>query len=296
MIFMPSFDTSDDDALRQALDAALESHVNRIDAAPRLQEAIRYALLGPGKRLRPMLCVHAARLGTPPPSILSIAGAIEMIHAYSLVHDDLPSMDNDALRRGRPTLHIAFDEATAILAGDALLTLAFETLSLPLEGVQPETQVKLLQLLAKASGGAGMVGGQYLDLSAEGRFGEAEPFKTAEAILSMQALKTGRLIEAACHMGGLAGGLSGERLENVIRFGRLLGTAFQIRDDLLDHEGTVEAAGKATGKDAAAGKATLVGLWGVKRTKDYLEELQQQTENCLKGFGEAAGLLLYSKL
>jgi farnesyl diphosphate synthase len=231
----------------------------------RLHEAMRYASLGGGKRMRPLL-VYASGLscGAGERALDHAAAAVEFIHAYSLVHDDLPAMDDDSLRRGRPTAHIAFDEATAILAGDALQTLAFEALAqAPLDAA---TRVELLATLARASGAAGMCGGQALDLAVTG--GE----QSLEQLKRMHALKTGALIRAAVRMGALCAGADAATLATLDAYASALGLAFQIRDDLLDIEGSAEALGKTPGKDAEQGKPTYPALLGVEGARAALEE------------------------
>jgi len=251
-----------------------------------LAEAMRYAALGGGKRLRPFLLISSAGLfGVSEDDVLSAACALECIHCYSLVHDDLPAMDDDALRRGRPTVHIAFDEATAILAGDALLTLAFEIVSDPHHGADPAVRAELVLLLARASGWQGMVLGQALDLAAERQsFGKAE---TA----AMQALKTGALFRFACEAGAVLGGAATRERAALLAYASAFGQAFQLADDLLDAEGDAKALGKAVAKDAGRGKATLVALLGIDAAKDSLRALVAEAEAALAPFGERAAML-----
>jgi farnesyl diphosphate synthase len=253
----------------------------------RLAEAMRYAALGGGKRLRPFLLISSARLfGVSEADALDPACALECIHCYSLVHDDLPAMDDDALRRGRPTAHIAFDEATAILAGDALLTLAFEIVSDPRYGADPEVRAELVLLLAKAAGWQGMVLGQALDLAAErGGFGKTE-------IAGMQALKTGALFRFACEAGAVLGRASAAERAALLAYASAFGQAFQLADDLLDAEGDAKALGKAVAKDAGRGKATLVALLGIKAAKERLSALVAEAEAALAPFGERAITLI----
>ena len=231
----------------------------------RLHEAMRYASLGGGKRMRPLL-VYASGLscGASDSDLDHAAAAVEFIHAYSLVHDDLPAMDDDSLRRGRPTVHIAFDEATAILAGDALQTLAFEVLTQA--PVEPAVRVELLATLARASGATGMCGGQALDLAVTGSG------QTLPQLQRMHALKTGALIRAAVRMGALCAGADATTLATLDAYAAALGLAFQIRDDLLDIEGSAEALGKTPGKDAEQGKPTYPALLGVDGARAALEE------------------------
>lgn len=257
----------------------------------RLLNAMRYAVLGGGKRLRPFLVVETARLlngdiGTA----LRAGAAIEFVHVYSLAHDDLPSMDDDELRRGKPTLHLAFDEATAILAGDTLQTLAFETLADAATGVDAAIRAQLVLLLAKAAGGAGMAGGQMLDLEAEGRFGVTEELD-APAIRHLQAMKTGAILSCAVEMGATIGQADPQHYQALLSYGRALGAAFQIADDILDIEASSTELGKATGKDAGRGKGTLVGLWGLERARAELARLVDEALAALDIFDVGADTL-----
>ncbi|HZS63789.1 MAG TPA: farnesyl diphosphate synthase [Xanthobacteraceae bacterium] len=264
---------------------------SEIQPPARLLEAMRYAALGGGKRLRPFLLVETARLfDVGPAAALPAAAAIECIHTYSLIHDDLPAMDNDALRRGRPTLHMAFDEATAILAGDALLTLAFDLLARVETHPDAAVRVRLIAELGCAAGAAGMVGGQLLDLAAEGRFATA-PRPGEADIARIDSLKTGALLRAACRMGAIIGNAPPDAGTAIDRYASALGQAFQIADDLLDAEGDPATVGKATGKDAAAGKATLVTLLGPQGARARLAALTAEAEAALAGFGDAASSL-----
>lgn len=259
-----------------AFEAALHERMG--DAPSRLGAAVRHAALAGGKRIRPFLVSECASLfAADGKDTRSAAFAIECVHCYSLVHDDLPAMDNDALRRGKPTVHVAFDEATAILAGDCLLTLAFESLS------QCTEAGRLAAILARASGAAGMVGGQLLDLAAEGRFGAANEAMDAEAaIRRIQSMKTGALIVAACEMGAVTAGASEKQRRALGEYGRHIGLAFQIADDLLDTEGDAAKLGKAVGKDAHAGKATFVGLLGSDGARRLLGETVNAARSALK--------------
>ncbi|MBA2125759.1 geranylgeranyl pyrophosphate synthase [Hyphomicrobium methylovorum] len=259
-------------------------------APPRLAAALRHAVLGGGKRFRPFLVAESARLfDVPLNHALAAGAALECIHCYSLVHDDLPAMDNDELRRGRPTVWKAYDEWTAILVGDALQALAFELTSSSEFHQDPSVRCELTSVLAIASGSLGMVGGQMLDLEA-GNLGSASK-STVEDITRLQAMKTGRLITAGCEMGAIVGGASPEARAALKSYGEHLGVAFQISDDLLDAEGSSADVGKATGKDAAAGKATLVGLLGVKDARAYLDRSIASAVDALAQFGEKAGPL-----
>ena len=258
----------------------------------RLLEAMRYATLVGGKRLRPFLLVEAATLfGVARHHSLMAGAAVECVHCYSLVHDDLPAMDNDDLRRGRPTAHKAFDEATAILAGDALLTFAFDILSRPDTHPDMDVRLALVSALARAAGLGGMVGGQMLDLAAEGRF-EARPARLGEQdIRTLQAMKTGALLRFACVAGAILGKAEQSGWTALDRYGAALGEAFQIADDLLDLEGDPATVGKATHKDAAAHKATLVAVLGPEAARQRLDSLVAQAQSALDLFGARADLL-----
>jgi farnesyl diphosphate synthase len=255
-------------------------------AEARLIEAMRYAVLGGGKRLRPYLVMEAARLfGVAEEGPLDAGAALECVHGYSLVHDDLPAMDDDKLRRGRPTVHIAFGEATAILAGDALLTLAFEILSRPSVHQDASVRVELVALLAKAAGAHGMVGGQALDLAAEGRS------VSAMEVSRMQAMKTGALFAFACDAGAVLGRADPVAREALAAYAAAFGQAFQLADDLLDVEGDAAAMGKAAAKDVGRGKATLVALLGIDAARIRLAALVEDAEAALAPFGEKAAAL-----
>jgi farnesyl diphosphate synthase len=260
----------------------------------RLLDAMRYGSLGGGKRLRPFLVVESASLfGVPPGNGLMAGAALECIHCYSLIHDDLPAMDNDDLRRGRPTVHRAFDDATAILAGDGLLTFAFDLLSRPETSADPAIRIGLVKMLSRASGIGGMVGGQMLDLAAEGRFAQGASNKLTERdVAVLQAMKTGALLRFACNAGAILGQASDNEAAALDRFGDAIGQAFQIADDLLDVEGDSAVVGKATGKDAAAGKATMVSILGMAGAKARLHELVAGAEDALAPFGAAGTTLV----
>ena len=260
----------------------------------RVLEAMRYAMLGGGKRLRPHLVVETARLfGREDEGVLRAGAAVECVHGYSLVHDDLPAMDDDELRRGKPTVHRAFDEATAILAGDGLLTLAFDMLADEATDPDPALRIALVLSLSRASGLGGMVGGQMLDLEAEGRFTpEGKPIQGGEAdTLRLQAMKTGAILAASVEMGAIAGRATDDQRHALAAYGRALGQAFQIADDLLDHEGEAALVGKAIGKDAARGKATLVTLLGLDAAKARLRSLVVEAADSLAPFGARADVL-----
>ena len=257
----------------------------------RLLAAMRHAVLGGGKRLRPFLLVETAALFNVSADGALLAGAaLECVHCYSLVHDDLPAMDNDDLRRGRPTVHKAFDEATAILAGDALLTLAFDLIARPQVHAAPGARVALSVELARAAGFGGMAGGQMLDLAAEGRFDDKHALSQQE-IATLQAMKTGALLRFACRAGAILGEAKPETLASLDRFGVAVGQAFQIADDLLDVEGDTATLGKAAHKDAAAGKATLVSALGIAGAHRRLADLVEEAEAALMPFGKKADIL-----
>lgn len=255
--------------------------------APRVWDAMRYAALAGGKRLRPFLVLESARLtGADSSNALEVAAALECVHCYSLVHDDLPAMDDDDVRRGRPTCHIAFDEATAILAGDGLLTLAFDLLSSEKTHDRAQTRLALIRELAQASGANGMVGGQMLDLEAEGKE------RSLDETLLMQGMKTGRLLEFACSAGAILADEDKEGRVALRTYGSHIGLAFQIADDLLDAAGSAETVGKATGKDTAAGKATFVGLLGMEGARNRAEKLISSATSALAHFGSRADTLV----
>ncbi len=272
-------------------EAAVNETLERLLPRPeglegRVVEAMRYATLAGGKRLRPFLVVASARLfDVPDPAALRCGAAVEMVHTYSLVHDDLPAMDDDDVRRGQPTCHVKFDDATAILAGDALLTLAFEALSAPATHPDPAVRCELMRGLAVAGGPAGMVGGQMIDLLAENQ--ELD----IDGVTHLQSLKTGALIAFSCEAGAILGRAAPEVRAAIAAYGRDLGLAFQIADDLLDVEGEQAETGKAVGKDAAAGKATVVGLLGVARARERARALADQAVARLEPFAPKADLL-----
>ncbi len=265
-----------------------------ISRPARLVEAMRHASLNGGKRFRPFLVVESAALFDVPRQRALMAGAaLECVHCYSLVHDDLPAMDDDALRRGRPTTHKAFDEATAILAGDGLLTFAFDILSRPQTHPDAAVRVKLVNALARAAGLGGMAGGQMLDLAAEGRFSGGGPQRLGEPeVRTLQAMKTGALLRFACEAGGILGSATAAQRAALVRYGLAVGQAFQIADDLLDLEGDPALVGKQTGKDAQAGKATIVGILGGPGARARLSELIAEAERALAPFGTAAAVLI----
>jgi len=259
----------------------------------RLMDAMRHAVLGGGKRLRPFLVVESATLlGAGGDGAALVGAALELVHCYSLVHDDLPAMDDDDLRRGRPTVHKAFDDATAILAGDALLTLAFDVAARPEVHTDPAVRNAVVVELARAAGLGGMVGGQMLDLAAEGRFGDGKPQKLSEEeILRLQAMKTGALLRFACRAGALLGQADADTYARLDRYGVVIGQAFQIADDLLDVESDTATLGKAAGKDAAAGKGTLVSILGIEGARKRLGALIDEADAALEPFGAKADTL-----
>ena len=267
--------------VRQRTELALDQYLPLASHNPtRLHEAMRYACLNGGKRLRPIL-VHAAGAvsGASAEALDACAAAIEMIHVYSLVHDDMPCMDDDTLRRGMPTCHLQFDEATALLVGDALQTQAFITLAGT--ALSATTIKELVATLARASGAAGMAGGQAIDLGAVGK-----PLNEAE-LEQMHIMKTGALIRAAIRMGALAGeSLNQNELDRLDRYGKALGLLFQVVDDILDCTGTTEALGKTAGKDAAADKPTYVSLMGLTGARAFADDLLVQTQHLIADTGE----------
>ncbi|WP_110754665.1 polyprenyl synthetase family protein [Phyllobacterium leguminum] len=290
-IFLPDFETALASRAR-SVEAALEKLLDdrarngEIVRPQRLLAAMRHGVLNGGKRLRPFLVMESAALfAADKEPALRVAAALECIHCYSLVHDDLPAMDNDDIRRGQPTVHKAFDEATAILAGDSLLTYAFEIIAGEETALPVQTRMTLVTALARAAGHGGMTGGQMLDLAAETR-------KPDEAgIITLQAMKTGALIRFACEAGAIIGNATPEDRERLAEYGAAIGLAFQLADDLLDVTADAAKMGKATGKDAAAGKATLVSMHGVEWTKKQLKGLVEQAEMLLEPFGADAALL-----
>lgn len=280
--------------LRAELSAAaraVEKLLDELLAVPdgreaRVVEAMRYATLAGGKRLRPFLAVAGADLfGVPREQSVRVAAAIEMVHTYSLVHDDLPCMDDDDLRRGKPTAHVEFDEATALLAGDGLLTQAFEVLADEATSRHPEVRAELVGALARAAGSHGMVGGQMIDLLAE-----HERLDVGE-IARMQQLKTGALIAFACEAGAILGKADAPERHALHAYAHDLGLAFQITDDLLDAEGTRERVGKAVGKDRQRGKATFVSLLGIDAARQQARLLGEQAAAHLAAFGPRAAFL-----
>ena len=266
----------------ERVETALALALPASEQAPlRLHAAMRYAVLGGGKRLRPQL-VYASGylLGADEAALDSAAVAVELIHAFSLVHDDLPAMDDDALRRGRPTVHVAFDQATAILAGDALQTLAFEILARA--AIAADTRIALIRSLGEATGSLGMCGGQQLDMDASGKSLSLPELET------LHRMKTGALIRASVRMGGLIGNSTAETQSALDAIAANLGLAFQIRDDILDVESSTMQLGKTAGKDAAQSKSTYPSLLGMHQAKDRLQAISEQMDAQLLALGERA--------
>lgn len=256
------------------------------DARARLVEAMRYAAIGAGKRIRPLLLTATADLyGVDRDTAVRAGAAIEAIHVYSLIHDDLPCMDDDDVRRGKPTVHKAFDEATAVLAGDSLHALAFDLLSDPALSGDPFIRAELVSTLARASGHEGMAGGQMMDMASD-----AQEFDL-HTITRLQQLKTGALLGAAVEMGAILGKVSPEGRAHLRNYARDIGLAFQIADDLIDHEGDPEVAGKALRKDDEQGKQTFVSLLGPARARDQANALVEQAIGHLAAHGQEADLL-----
>ena len=254
---------------RKRIDAELDRILAQPAVPDRLADAMRYSMMAGGKRLRPILCMAACEaVGADPKEVLAAACALEMIHTYSLIHDDLPAMDNDALRRGKPTCHVAFDEATAILAGDALLTLAFGALASarPADPGKADLWLAMIAAIAEAAGGSGMVGGQMLDMQAEGN-------SVAIADLErLQRMKTGALIEASVRIGAMIAGADARQIERLEAYAINIGQAFQIADDVLNVEGDPDRLGKAVGSDAARSKTTYPSLLGLDESKALAQE------------------------
>lgn len=287
--FMKRLDATaaDTEALLTRLlsDTPLQGEIER---PHRLMEAMRYSSLNGGKRLRPFLAVESAAVfGVSRDAALMVGAALECIHCYSLIHDDLPSMDNSDLRRGRPTAHKKYDDATAILAGDGLLTIAFDIVTRDEVHKDPTVRLLLTRALARAAGVGGMVGGQVMDLAGEGRFGDREPPDVAK----LQQMKTGALLKYGCIAGALLGQAPKDQYDALDTYGHALGEAFQIADDLLDVEGDAAALGKPAGQDAAAGKTTFVTLLGVDGAKARLRDLLKHADAALAPFGAKGDIL-----
>ncbi|MFZ5571171.1 MAG: polyprenyl synthetase family protein [Thermodesulfobacteriota bacterium] len=271
---------------KDTVDSCLLRFLNGIKGNARIADAMRHSLLAGGKRLRPILCIAAAEsMGGSEISALPAACALEMIHTYSLVHDDLPAMDNDDLRRGKPTCHVAFDEATAILAGDALLTLAFEILSdmdrWP-EAISPREYLRIIHGISVAAGHQGMIAGQMTDILAEGAG------LTLEELEAMHRAKTGALIEASVCTGGLLAGADTSRMENLRQYARNIGLAFQVTDDILNVEGDPDILGKAVGTDENRRKSTYPSLLGIQRSKELSRCAVEKALDAVASFDEKA--------
>lgn len=269
---------------RSRIDEALLQTLGQKPDETRIMAAMRHSLMANGKRLRPVLCIAAAEtVGGYISDALPVACALEMIHTYSLIHDDLPAMDDDDLRRGLPTCHVAFDEATAILAGDALLTLAFQTIakSYQLSDDYPKG-LRIIEMIARAAGHGGMIAGQMQDISAEGQTINLESLK------KMHYLKTGALIEASLAAGVVAGGGSADDINRLCRYGRHIGLAFQVVDDILNVEGDPSVLGKSVGSDAVRQKCTYPSLLGLDGSKDYARQLIDRALQVLMDFDKKA--------
>ena len=267
------------------IETFLESRLPAIDCVPvRLHQAMRYSVLGGGKRVRPLLSFAAGELAQADVERVTVAAAaVELIHAYSLVHDDLPCMDDDVLRRGKPTCHIEFDEATALLTGDSLQTLAFELLAEKCLSDEPRIQLEMIVQLAQAAGSRGMAGGQAYDLDSVGKT------LSLPELEFMHIHKTGALIRAAVMLGArFSGDLSAEQLGQLDHFAKCIGLAFQVVDDLLDTEATTATLGKTAGKDAENNKPTYVSILGISATRELAQKLQHDADQALQGFGDAA--------
>ncbi|MGW8161681.1 MAG: polyprenyl synthetase family protein, partial [Desulfobulbales bacterium] len=280
------------DTKQQQVDIALKSYVPTAEDSSLAEhfKALRYSLFAGGKRIRPILCLAAAESvkefnnDFPEPVLLTVC-ALECIHTYSLIHDDLPAMDDDDLRRGKPTNHMVFGEACAILAGDSLLTYAFDLLSREAMGSPPHDRLRIISLISKAAGPEGMAGGQFLDLTHEGL---EVPY---EMLREIHSRKTGALITASIQAGAVLGSSTPEQFEALTSYGTHIGLAFQIIDDLLNVEGTAEQLGKAAGSDAARNKATYPALFGVEQTRAKAREAVQGALAALDGFDERAAML-----
>ena len=281
MFDLPAYLERNNARIRHALDRLLSP------AGPggRLSEAMRYSLMAGGKRLRPNLCLAAVEaVGGNAEDALTPACALEMIHTYSLIHDDLPAMDDDELRRGKPTCHIAFDEATAILAGDALLTMAFEILA-SMPGCRPERCVEVTRIVAAAAGSCGMVQGQMLDMLSQGAA------LSLEQLEHLHSLKTGAMIEASLAVGGLLAGGNPLQIEALRAFGRRVGLAFQVVDDILNIEGDPAVMGKAAGTDQLRRKNSYPGLLGLAKSREFAQNLVHQAIEAIDEFGDRAEAL-----
>jgi len=269
----------------QIIDASLEKMLRDSQSTETLVKAMQYSLMAGGKRIRPVLCLAACEaVGGAPQHALTAACALEMIHTYSLIHDDLPAMDDDELRRGKPTCHIAFDEATAILAGDALLTLAFEILSAVhlSDGHHAAQWLKVIHIISEAAGYQGMIQGQMLDIASEGRKLSAGELET------MHRLKTGALIETSLVCGALLGGADQQQKELLGAYGSKIGLAFQVADDILNVEGNPQLMGKAIGTDQLREKTTYPSMLGIEAARDFSKKLVREALQALETFGKQA--------
>jgi geranylgeranyl diphosphate synthase, type II len=278
MFDLSAYIERNNERIGQMIDVLLD----RSQQGGRLVEAMRYSIMAGGKRLRPNLCIAAAEaVGGNPQDALAAACALEMIHTYSLIHDDLPAMDDDELRRGKPTCHIAFDEATAILAGDALLTMAFEVFA-SLPGCRPERSLEVIRMVAVAAGSRGMVQGQMLDMLSQGAT------LTTEELEQLHALKTGALIEASLAVGALVGDGSPQQIEALRTYGGRVGLAFQVVDDILNVEGDPAVMGKAAGTDQLRLKNSYPALLGLEKTRKFAQDLVRQAIVAISGFDAKA--------
>jgi geranylgeranyl diphosphate synthase type II len=274
---------------KQYIDTCLQKYLTSSDAYPPIiHEAMHYAIFNGGKRLRPIMVLEGAKLaGGNQESAVPVACALEMIHTYSLVHDDLPAMDDDDLRRGKPTCHIVFGEANAILTGDALLTGAFAVMteSAGMPGVKPDNLIRVIQEIAEAAGSQGMIGGQVIDLQSEGQDIDHETLKT------LHSLKTGKLFQAALRSGAILGDINQQGLQYIDKYARNFGLAFQITDDILDVNGNEEVTGKPAGSDAKNAKTTYPGLFGLEKSRQLAEDCVQACIESLQEFGPEADFL-----
>jgi len=274
---------------KQYIDTCLQKHLTSSDAYPPIiHEAMHYSIFNGGKRLRPIMVLEGTKLaGASQESVVPIACALEMIHCYSLVHDDLPAMDDDNLRRGKPTCHIVFGEANAILTGDALLTRAFAVMteSAGMPGVKPENLIRVIREIAEAAGSQGMIGGQVIDLQSEGQDINYETLKT------LHSLKTGKLFQAALRSGAILGDMNQRDMQFIDKYSSNFGLAFQITDDILDVNGNETVIGKPTGSDAKNDKTTYPGLFGLEKSRQLAEDCVQACIDSLQKFGPEADFL-----
>ena len=273
------------DKKNQQINVALEKILHASIPSEPIVEAMKYSLMAGGKRIRPVLCLAAAEaVGGKPQAVLPAACALEIVHTYSLIHDDLPAMDNDDLRRGKPTCHVAFDEATAILAGDALLTLAFQVLSSvqSTTGNQASGWLKVIHIISTAAGYRGMIRGQMLDMAAEGQH------LTVDELKSMHALKTGALIEASLLCGALLAGARKRQMGILKTYARSIGLAFQVTDDILNVEGNPKIMGKAVGTDELREKSTYPAILGLERSRQFAKDLVDEALQALEVFDKKA--------